>query len=348
METTHEGPHELSLDNAARARQLIGASIWRTPLLRSKIALGPSHGGDIYLKCENLQVTDSFKLRGALSAVLHYRRFHPEAWEHMKEHGVVTCSSGNFAQGLAYAAARLSLEVTVIAPDTMPPFKLERITHHNPRARVILVPYEQWRETMVSDCYPGLPGFFISPEHDDYVSLGNATIALEILEDLPSVDCILVPFGGGNLAYSIASLLRHAHASVQIYAVEVSTGAPLSASVRRGKPVEVDYTRSFIDGIGASFVIPSQFHRVKDVLSGILTVTPEEVADALSRLAFFDKMLSEGAGAAALAAALQYAPEYGWKSPCCVVSGGVIDPTTLLAILGSATTQRSSATTALA
>lgn len=323
-----EGSTLISPTYVDRIRRLIEPHVRRTPLLRTPVRHGARHEGTVFLKCENLQITNSFKLRGALSALFAYRHFRPDVWRRIEADGVVTASSGNFAQGLAHATALLDLRCTVIVPASATPYKLEQVARYNPAAELIQIPYDQWRETIVSGRFPGRTGFFISSQADPYVSLGNATIAAEILEELPAVDGVLVPFGGGNLAYSISSYLQQVQPGVRVYAVEIETGAPFSASLRAGTPVEVEYRRSFVDGIGASFVIPEQFHRLRGKLSGAVTVTPEEIAGALSFLALTEKMIVEGAGAAALAAALKYAGAYGWKNPCCVISGGVISPAT--------------------
>lgn len=318
----------ISPAHVARIRRLIEPYVRRTPLLQTPMRHGDGREGTVFLKCENLQITNSFKLRGALSALFAYRHFRPDVWRCIEKDGVITASSGNFAQGLAHATALLDLRCTIIVPASATAYKLEQVARYNPAAEIVQIPYDQWRETIVSGRFPGLPGFFISSEADPYVSLGNATIAAEILEELPMMDCILIPFGGGNLAYSISSLLEQVKPAVRVYAVELETGAPFSASLRAGTPVEVEYRRTFVDGIGASFVIPAQFHRLREKLSGAVTVTPEEVAGALSFLALTEKMIVEGAGAAALAAALKYAGAYGWKNPCCILSGGVISPAT--------------------
>ena len=322
----------ISIENKRRISRLIAPHVLRTPLMRSNAA-AKAGAGDIFLKCENRQITGSFKLRGAMSALHGYQNALPDAWEHMQRRGVVTCSSGNFAQGLAYATAQLGLDCTIVVPRSISSFKVDRIHQQNPAARVHRVDYEAWRQMMISADCPDLPGFFLSSESDSHVSLGNATIALEILEDLPDVDAIFVPFGGGNLAYSVASLLDRARCGVKIYAVEVSTGAPLSASVRAGEPVAVKHSRSFVDGIGASFVIPWQFQRLRDVLSGVLTVTPREISVAIASLACFDDLRLEGAGAAAFAAARKYAHMHGLRRPCAVATGGSIAPEVLRTIL---------------
>ncbi|MFD6825497.1 threonine/serine dehydratase [Streptomyces sp. NPDC060085] len=318
-----------SLVNISRIHRSISSNIVRTPTLESK-----NEGSNrLFLKCENLQITDSFKVRGALGALHSYRDLHPDIWRIIKKHGVVTCSSGNFAQGVAYATRQLGVSCTVVVPDSIPLAKLMRIHRFNSDIKVIKTGYAEWQHTMTTSSYPGQLGFFLSSESDPYVSLAIATIGAEILEDLPGVDALLVPYGGGNLSYSTASLVRAVGSGIKVYAVEVTTGAPFSASMRAGFPVDVPYERSFIDGIGASFVIPAQFYRVRDLLSGVLTVDPSEVASALSSLLTEDKIMSEGAGAAAVAAARKYSNQYGWGKPCAVVSGGVMDTEVLLDIV---------------
>ncbi len=331
----------ITVNNVAAIQRLIHPYIRRTPLLQSDfggLALG---GQKAVLKCENLQITSSFKLRGALAALLGYQKSRPDIWRRIERDGVVTSSSGNFAQGLAYATALLGLSCTVIVPAAAASYKLEQIARFNPAARLVQVPYPKWQQTMVRGSSPETPGYFLSSESDPFVSLGNATIAMEILEDLPDLDALLVPYGGGNLAYSIASITRCIRPEVSVYAVEVETGAPLTASMRAGKPVEVEYRPSFVDGIGASFVIPAQFDRVSGMLSGVVTVTPEEIAEALTFLAHGEKMIAEGAGAATLAAARHKATAYGWQNPCCIISGGVICPDMFLQTLGVARPSRS-------
>ncbi|MFI1569116.1 pyridoxal-phosphate dependent enzyme [Streptomyces sp. NPDC020490] len=314
-------PSDISLESSREAHSRIAPHIVRTPLLRSKYP----NAGEIFLKCDNLQVTGSFKVRGALNALLGYQEQDSETWAVMKEYGITTCSSGNFAQGLAHATRKFGIPLTVVVPDFIRPSKLERIYQFNSDVRVLKIPYASWRETMVSSQHANASGFFLSGESDFHVSCGIATIGLELLEDLPDVDAVLVPYGGGNLTYSLAKVLEFAGRRIDVYPVEISTGAPLRASVEAGTPQDVDYEESFIDGIGASFVIPEQFYRVREVISDVLVVTPGEVAESLTSLLLTDKLLCEGAGAAPFAAALKYAPFYGWRKPCVVISGGVID-----------------------
>ncbi len=320
---------KFSLSSVMEVNKLLSPRIIRTPTIRSK-TVGP---GNIFVKCENLQITNSFKVRGALGALLNYEQSHPKIWRHIRDNGIIACSSGNFAQGLAYATKEIGLDYTVIVPAGIVESKKNQIIRYNSAAEIIEVPYAKWRRIMTTSEYSGHPGFFLSSESNDYVSLSTATVALEIVQDIPQVDAILTPYGGGNLSFSTASFLGAAGFDAKVYAVEVTTGAPLLASMRAGAPVDTPYSSSFIDGIGASFVIPSQFDRVKEKLAGVLTVTPDEIASSLSLLLLEDKILCEGAGAAAFAAALKYGPLLNWSNPCAVATGGVINPGTLLQIL---------------
>ncbi|MFD3537623.1 pyridoxal-phosphate dependent enzyme [Streptomyces sp. NPDC058664] len=325
----YSGQVEITLSGVNEMRRILGDSIRHTPLLQSR-----GRGSrDVFLKCENLQITNSFKVRGAIGALRRYEELHPEIWKKILRDGVVACSSGNFAQGLAYATREIGVDYSVVVPEGIVASKVVRIKAYNPEAQIIEVPYGEWRKTMTESVYAEHPGFFLSSESDDYVSLSTATIALEVLQDMPHVDAILVPYGGGNLSYSISSVLRHAGLDVKVYAVEVATGAPLSASLRAGFPVDVNYEPSFVDGIGASFVIPSQFERVKGRLAGVLTVTPDEVAGGLTDLLLNEKIVCEGAGAAAYTAARKYEKSFQWEYPCAIVSGGVIDPSVLMQAL---------------
>lgn len=325
---------ELCLADVRRTHAMISPYLRRTPLVRA--IDDDATDVEVSLKCENLQRTGSFKLRAAVAALLHYQRSRPAVWRRICRHGIATCSSGNLAQALAHVTARLGLGCTVVVPDAIAPVKLRLIARHNPQARIVRVDYDAWRQAMSTGGHPDVDGFFLAPESDEFVALGNATIALEIVEDLPQVDCVLVPFGGGHLAYSLATLLRQIRPEVEVHAVEISTGAPLSASLRAGRPVEVEYTRSFVDGIGASFLIPHQFERLRRVLAGALTVTPAEVAGAVSRLMLSSGLVAEGAGAAAFAAARRHAAAHRWRHVCCVITGGVIAPDLLGTLLRDA------------
>ncbi|MDE2749987.1 MAG: pyridoxal-phosphate dependent enzyme [Chloroflexota bacterium] len=298
-----------------RARELA----LRTPLLRLHVEDGPA---EIYLKLENIQPIGSFKLRGAGNAMAR-------AGAEALAKGVYTASAGNMAQGVAWNARRLGLPCSVIVPDHAPETKLTAIRRLG--GEVIKVPFARWWEVIVSGEFDGLDGRFIHPVRDGDVMAGNGTIGLEILEDLPAVDAVLIPYGGGGLSVGIASAIRALKPDTRLYAVEVETAAPLAASLRAGRPVEVEYMPSFVDGIGGKSVLPEIWPLAWDLLDGSLVASLEAVRAAIRLLAARGRLIAEGAGAAPLAAAL--AGMAGGGKVACVVSGGNIDATVLAGIL---------------
>ena len=299
-------------------RRVSGAAI-RTPLVRLNVFDAPA---EIYLKLENLQPIGSFKIRGASNAMGRLSR------EALSE-GVLTASAGNMAQGVAWRARELGIPCTVVAPETAPETKVKAVERLG--GRVIKVPFEEWWGVFESRSYAGVNAHFIHAFDDVDVMAGNGTIALEILEDLPDVDAIIIPWGGGGLACGIAAATRELRPKCKIYAAEVSTAAPLAASLEAGSPQQVAYRPSFVDGIGGRGVFPSMFERARSLLDGSLVVGLGQVAAALRLLAERNRVIAEGAGACPLACAL--AGLAGAGKVVCVVSGGNIDLTRLCAIL---------------
>jgi threonine dehydratase len=314
--------HELSPptidDIRAAARQLQGLAV-RTPLVRLPIA---SSDTEIWLKLENLQPIGSFKIRGAGNAMA---RASPE----LLARGVYTASAGNMAQGVAFVARERGIPCTVVVPDHAPRTKLEAIERLG--ARTIKVPFERWWQTLEERGYPGLDGFFVHPVSDTDVIAGNGTVGPEILEDLPNVDAILVPFGGGGLSSGIATAIRALHPSTKVYGCEVETAAPLRASLAAGHAERCEYIPSFVDGIGGRSVLAEMWPLVSTLLDGALTVSLADVARAVKLLAERARVVAEGAGAASVAAALNGVP--GARRIVCVVSGGNIDTLVLAKIL---------------
>ncbi len=302
---------------AARAR--ISDLALRTPLLRLNVE---DAAAEIHLKLENLQPIGSFKVRGATNAM---RLASPE----MLAEGVYTASAGNMAQGVAYAARRLGVPCRVVVPDHAPETKLKAIKRLG--AEYIKVPFDQWWQVILTHRFDGLEGLFIHPVSDPAVIAGNATIGLEILEDLPDVDAIVGPYGGGGLSSGIASAVRAVRPHTKVFAAEVETAAPLAAALAAGEPREVDYVASFVDGIGAKSVLSEMWPLVQTLLDGSLVVSLDETAEAIRLLADRNRVIAEGAGAASVAAAL--AGKAGTGRVVCVVSGGNIDAATLAAIL---------------
>jgi threonine dehydratase len=243
--------------------------------------------------------------------------------------GVLTASAGNLALGVAFAARDLGIPCTVVAPETAPETKVRAVERLG--GRVIKVPFEEWWAVFERRAYEGVNAHFIHAFDDPDVMAGNGTIALEILEDLPEVDAVVVPWGGGGLACGIAAAMRELRPACKVYAAEVNTAAPLSASLEAGSPQQVAYQPSFVDGIGGRGVFPEMFESARSVLDGSLVVGLEQVAAALRLLAERNRVIAEGAGACPVACAL--AGLAGAGKVVCVVSGGNIDLPKLCAVL---------------
>jgi threonine dehydratase len=316
--------HEpVPLDEVRDARLRIAEAAIRTPLVRFGVENAPAA---TYLKLENLQPIGSFKLRGASNVIA---LADPAALAG----GVWTASAGNMAQGVAWCARVQGVLCTVIVPESAPATKRAAITRLG--AAVIDVPFADWLEVFRSRRYPGVDGLFIHPFSDPAVMAGNGTIGLEILEDLPEVDAVIVPWGGGGLCCGIAAAVRAVSPRTRIYAAEVATAAPLASSWAAGRPVEVTYTPSFVDGIGAPVVFPEMFELARRLIDGVLVATLDDVAAAVRLLIERNRVVAEGAGAAAVAAALS--GRAGGGKVACVVSGGNIDAAKLTTILAGRT-----------
>ena len=307
-----------SLDEIRAARERIRGIALRTPLLR----LNADAPGEIWLKCENLQPIGSFKLRGAGNAL-------SLAPSDSLSQGVYTASAGNMAQGLAWCARRLGIPCSVVVPDHAPQAKLDAIRRLG--ADIVKVPFDEWWRVMVEHRYEGLEGRFVHPVADRGVIAGNGTIGLEIHEDLPEVDAVLVPYGGGGLSSGIASALRAVAPNAKVYGCEVATAAPLAPSLAAGAPQTVDYTPTFIDGIGSKGLLAEMWPLVRSLLAGSLVVAPTEAAAALRLMIERNRIVAEGAGAVPVAAALS--GKGGTGIVVCVVSGGNIDPVKVATIL---------------
>jgi len=324
-----------TVEDIEAARERIRGVALRTPLLHLPLesaGMGEAPR-EIWLKLENLQPIGSFKLRGATNAM----RCAPPS---SLEGGVYTASAGNMAQGVAWSARELGLSATVVVPDHAPRTKLEAIERLG--GEVVQVPFDRWWRVILEHRYPGLEGLFIHPVSDRAVMAGNGTVGLEILEDLPEVDTVLVPYGGGGLSCGIAAALRAHRPQARVVACEVETAAPLAASLAADEPREIDYRPSFVDGIGGRSVLPEMWPLARELLAGSQVVTLGQVADAIRLLAERVRVIAEGAGAAPVAAALIGSEAcrgpQGKKADrpekiVCVVSGGNIDTTRLTAIL---------------
>ena len=310
---------ELAEIEAARDR-ITGAAV-RTPLLRLRV----DAPADIYLKLENLQPIGSFKIRGATNAVLL-------APPSDRAAGLVTASAGNMAQGVAWAARELGVPATIVVPEHAPEAKLAAIKRLGGQVRKL--PYDDWWNVIVTSRLDGTDGLFVHPVQDPGVMAGNGTIGLEILEDLPDPDAVVIPYGGGGLTTGIASAVKALRPETKIFTAEPKTGAALAAALAAGHPVDVDYRASFVDGSGSRRVLETMWPLVAPLVDGAVAVPVPEVAAAVRVLAERVRVVAEGAGALALAAAL--AGHAGTGKVVCVVSGGNINLAKLAEILTGA------------
>ena len=302
---------------SARGR-LRGIAV-RTPLVPLEI---PGRTRPIHIKLETLQPVGSFKIRGAGSAITAASR-------EQLAHGVYTASAGNMAQGVAWSARAVGVPCTVIVPEHAPAAKISAVERLG--AKVVRVPLARWWQVMVERSYPGMNGLFVHPVSDPNVIAGNATIAAEILDDAPDTDTVLVPFGGGGLSCGIALGLRARGSVARVFACEVATAAPLAASLRAGKPLAVERTPSFVDGIGIGSLLDEMWPLASTLLGGSYVSSIDDVARAVRFLAERAHVIAEGAGAASVAAAMADGVE--GKHVVCVVSGGSIDLSKLVTIL---------------
>jgi threonine dehydratase len=306
----------ISLEEIRRARERLGDDVLRTPLVRFD-------GGDIWLKLENLQPVGSFKLRGALSAIRAASR-------QELEHGVVTASVGNMAQGVAWAAREAGVPARIVVPEGASETKLDAVRRLG--GELVTVSYDEWWQAMVDRGREGVEGFFVHPSDDELVMAGNGTIGLELCEQLDSFDAVYVPWGGGGLAIGIASAVKALRPEVRVISVEPACAAPLAASFAAGKPVEVDYEPSFVDGAGGPSLLPGTWERARELIDEALAVPLDETAEAVRLLASRARVVAEGAGALAPAAARSR----GGRS-ICIVSGGNVDAAILTRLLAGET-----------
>jgi threonine dehydratase len=316
---TAERKISVTLEDIQAARHRIRDKAIRTPLLRFYYEDFP---GEIYLKPENLQPIGSFKLRGAGNAM-------SVADKSLLKEGVYTASAGNMAQGVAWNARMMNIACTVIVPDHAPQTKLDAITRLG--AKFIKIPFNDWWQVIVTRQFEGMKGLFIHPVADPAVIAGNGTIGLEILEDLPDVDSVIVPYGGGGLISGIATAVKALKPQVKVFASEVETAAPLAPSLSAGEPVKVEYIPSFVDGMGSSNVLAEMWPLVSSLVDASIVLTLEQIAAAIKLLIERNRMIAEGAGGSSLAAALT--GKAGSGKIVCVISGGNIDAEKLIKIL---------------
>ena len=302
----------IDLAEVREARQRIAGTIVRTPLVR--LELGPNHP-DIRLKLENLQPINAYKLRGAANAVAMLS-------ESARNRGVWTISAGNAGQGVAYAARKAGVPCMVVAIETAPAAKIERMKALG--ATLILVSFEVAWQALEARAFPGAEGTFVHPFDDHNFITGHATMGLEILEDAPDTAAIIAGIGGGGLITGVGSAVKALKPNVKVWGAEPETAAPAALSFARGSPqVFQEWKASFVDGAGGRSVFPRMWERMKPVVDGFIVVSLEQTRNAMRLMAEKARVISEGAGALGLAAALT--GKAGPGPIVAIVSGGNID-----------------------
>jgi len=301
------------------ARRNIAGMARRTPLWRLDADVP---GTNIFLKLENLQPLGSFKIRAAVNAVKCKDL-------DLLKGGVIGASAGNFGLGLALVARQMGIAATIVAPDSAAQTKTEALKALG--ATVIRVPFAEWWQVLMTRKFDGAEGVFFHPVAEQAVVAGNATIGAEILEDLDTIDAVIVPFGGGGLVSGIGSVMRRLKPQARMLAVEAETARPAAVALKAGHPVKVPHTPSFVDGIGSSMVLEEMWPLICESVDAALHVSLKEIAYAIRLLAMKHRVIAEGAGAASVAAALS--GQAGKGNIVCIVSGGNIDAAKLAAIL---------------
>jgi len=308
---------QIPFDAITDAAKHVYKAAVRTPLVKLDLPFPSANGPapEVYLKLESLQPIGSFKIRGAWNAV---RKLTPEQ---MKD-GVWTVSAGNAAQGVAFAARLAGVPCSVMVMDTAPETKLRSIAALG--ATIVTASYDECWRTVEAHASNRMRGHFVHPFDDDDFIAGNATAALEILEDLPDVDAVVAALGGGGLLAGIGTVMRAKKPGVRVYAAEPETAAPLDLSLRRGEASRFEsWKPSFVDGAGGKSVLPTMWPLLKDLVDGSIVMPLDEIAAAMRKTAERVHIVAEGAGATAIAAALS--GRAGTGKIVAVVSGGNID-----------------------
>ena len=312
MPAALEPVRPITLADIEAARRRIAPTIVRTPLVR--LELGPDFP-EIRLKLENLQPINAYKLRGAANAVA---MLSPEA----RQRGVWTISAGNAGQGVAYAARQAGVPCTVVVIDAAPAAKIERMKALG--ARLVPVPYEVAWQALDERAFPGVDGTFVHPFDDHDFIAGHGTMGLEVLEDAPDTAAVIAGIGGGGLITGVASAIKALKPGIEVWGAEPETAAPTAYSYERGSPQRFpEWTASFVDGAGGKSVFPRMWERMRPLVGGVIVVTLEETKRAMRLMAEKTRVISEGAGALSLAAALT--GKAGRGPIVAIVSGGNID-----------------------
>jgi len=311
----------IELSEIQEARKRIEKTIVRTPLIR--LELGPDYP-DVRLKLENLQPINAYKLRGAANAVALL----PEV---ERKRGVWTISAGNAGQGVAYAARKAGVPCTVVVIETAPTSKLERMRALG--AKLIPVPYDVAWKALEERLFPGVEGTFVHPFDDHNFIAGHATLGLEILEDAPDTVAVIASIGGGGLITGVGSAIKALKPEIKVWGAEPETAAPAALSFEVGSPqVFKNWKPSFVDGAGGQSMFPRMWERMKSVVDDYIVVSLDDTKNAMRLMAEKARIISEGAGALPVAAAL--AGKAGKGPIVAIVSGGNIDMKKFCELIG--------------
>jgi len=323
MTTPLEPVRPIALSEIQDARTRIAGTIVRTPLVRLELGSGFP---DVRLKLENLQPINAYKLRGAANAVALLS-------DAERRRGVWTISAGNAGQGVAYAARAAGVPCTVVAIETAPTAKLERMRALG--ATLVLVPYAVAWQALETRAYPGVDGTFIHPFDDHNFIAGHATMGLEILEDAPETAAIIAAIGGGGLITGVASAVKALRPQIKVWGAEPETAAPAALSFAKGSAQSFpDWKATFVDGAGGKSVFPRMWQRMRPVVDGYIVVSLDEVKRAMRLMAEKSRVIAEGAGALGVAAALT--GKAGAGPIVAIVSGGNIDLEKFSELIGAA------------
>jgi len=312
----------IELSEIREARERIRATIVRTPLIR--LELGPDYP-DIRLKLENLQPINAYKLRGAANAVAMLR-------ESERKQGAWTISAGNAGHGVGYAARQAAVPCTVVVIEAAPESKIDRMRALG--AKLIPVSYDVAWKALEERSFPGAEGTFVHPFDDHNFIAGHATMGLEILEDAPDTKAVIASIGGGGLITGVGSAIKALNPEIKVWGVEPETAAPAALSFEKGSPqVFRNFKQSFVDGAGGQSMFPRMWERMRPVVDGYIVVTLEETKKAMRLMAEKARIISEGAGALPVAAALS--GKAGKGPIVAIVSGGNIDLKKFCELIGA-------------
>ena len=316
---TNKASSAPTLAEIRAAANRLAPYVIRSPLLQLQHNEGANN---IFLKLENMQAIGAFKARPVGNVLLN-------ADHAALKNGVYTASTGNAGLGVAWMAKKLALTATVYAPDSAPEEKLAAIARFGTAVKKLSD--KEWWQVIQESHHPHDPGMYVDAVRDRLAIAGNATIGLEIVEQAPDLDTVIIPFGGGGLSCGIAAAMRALKPNVRIVVGESDAATPVTAALRAGRPVTVGTSSSFISGAGAPSVLEEMWPLVSTLVDETVVVPVAAVADAVRLLFLSQKVIAEGAGAIALAVALSAKPD--WGKTVCVVSGGNIDAAVMAKIL---------------